>query len=106
MNTAILIKLYSDKRAFVTLAVMCIALFVVYVYLISASIVHVVIRTEIDQDITQISSEISTLETKYIEAQHKLSSDIASLQGYKQTADKIFIDKTADSLVLRTSVNR
>jgi hypothetical protein len=68
MNIAIPTKLYTDKRAFVTLACLGIALFCVYVYLISASIVHVVIRTEIDQDITQISSEISTLETKYIEA--------------------------------------
>jgi hypothetical protein len=76
MYTAIPQNFYTDKRAFVTLASMTIMLFCMYVYLISASIVHVVIRTEIDQDSTMIASEISTLETKYIEAQHKLSSDI------------------------------
>ena len=103
MNTAVQQhKLYNDKRGFVVLAFASILLFVLYIYFISASIVHVVIRTEISQDITMLSSEISSLESSYIEAQHKVSSDIATLQGYQVTPKKVFINRNPDSLVLRT----
>ena len=63
-------------------------------------------RTEIDQEITKISSEISSLESKYISAQHKVSSDIASLQGFQKTNEKVFIDRGTDSLVLSTGALR
>ncbi len=103
MNTATQqFTLYTDKRGFVVLLCISILLFSLYIYFISASIVHVVIRTEISQDITMLSSEISSLESSYIEAQHKVSSDIATLQGYEETPKKVFINRNPDSLVLRT----
>jgi hypothetical protein len=75
-------------------------------YFVSASIVHVVLRTEVGSEIALLSSEISLLEGKYIEVQHKVSSDIASLQGYKKTGSKIFIDRNEGSLVLSNGESR
>ncbi|MFT5850012.1 MAG: hypothetical protein ACI9H6_000841 [Patiriisocius sp.] len=89
-----------EKRICIVLLFACIGLFASYVYFISASIVHVVIRTEVNQEVQKRSSEISLLEGRFIEAQHKVSSDIASLQGYTQTSHKVFIDRTAPTLVL------
>ena len=106
MKTIALQSMYSDKRAFVTLTAVCVALFCLYIYFVSASVVHVVLRTEVGRDVTLLSSEISELEGKYIEGQHKVSADIASLQGYEKIGDKIFIKRTEDSLVLRTDVVR
>lgn len=106
MNTVAQKPMYTEKRAFFVLTCMCIVLFTLYVYFISASVVHVVIRTETNQDISKISSEISALESKYIEAQLKVSSDIASLQGYQKAEKKIFIDRGTDSLVLRTNLDQ
>jgi len=91
-----------EKTIFIGLASSCLVLFALYIYFISASVVHVVMRTEISQEVSKIASEISELEGAYIEAQHRVSSDIASLQGYVQTQEKVFIDRTPASLVLST----
>ncbi|MFM2381631.1 MAG: hypothetical protein RLZZ76_398 [Candidatus Parcubacteria bacterium] len=99
-------SILTEKALCMFLLVSCLSLFALYVYFVSASIVHVVIRTEVGQEVAHISSEISTLESEYIKAQHKVSSDIASLQGYKKSSDKIFIDRGGDSLVLKTAVLR
>jgi hypothetical protein len=106
MNTVQIQGLYTEKRAFMLLSCTVVLLFALYVYFVSASIVHVVLRTEIGSDITLLSSEISELEGKYIEVQHKVSSDIASLQGYQKTKSKIFIDRNEDSLVLSNGGTR
>lgn len=94
-------KLYTDKRAFVVLSTITLALFTLYVYFISASIVHVVLRTEVSQDITHLSSEISSLESKYIAAQYKVSNDVATLQGYQKAPNKVFITRAAENLAFR-----
>ena len=106
MNTAAIQTINIEKTAFAILFSFVVVLFCLYVYFVSASVVHVVIRTEIDQEITKIATQISELEGEYIEAQHKVSSDIASLQGYTQTASKIFIDRTPSSLVLSTQAGQ
>lgn len=106
MNTAITQTIQVEKAVFATLASLCVLLFSLYVYFVSASVVHVVMRTEVSQEITKIASDISELEGRYIEAQHRVSSDIASLQGYTQTQSKVFIDKTPSSLVLTTNIDR
>lgn len=103
MNTAITQTIPLEKTLFVTISSVCLLLFVFYIYFISAAVVHVVMRTEVSQEVTKIASEISELEGEYIEAQHRVSSDIASLQGYTEAAEKIFIDRTPSSLVLSTN---
>lgn len=89
-----------EKQTCMWLLALCMVLFSLYIYFISASIVHVVIRTETNQEIKKVSSEISLLEGRFIAAQHKVSSDIASLQGYTVTSKKVFIDRTEPILVL------
>jgi len=105
MNTELLKNIYSDKRAFMLLSFVAVMLFVLYIYFISASIVHVVMRTEINQDATEIASDISTLESKYIAVQHKVSSEVATLNGYQKAPQKIFIDRAEDTLVLRNALD-
>jgi hypothetical protein len=95
-----------EKKLCISLGALCVLLFATYIYFVSASIVHVVIRTETSQEIKKIGSEISLLEGRFIEAQHKVSADIASLQGYTQTSKKIFIDRSAPSFVLSNNSRR
>ena len=106
MTTALKQSLLTEKALCMLLLCGCLVLFALYVYFVSASIVQVVIRTEISQEVALISSEISQLESSYIKAQHKVSSDIASLQGYRKSSDKIFIERGGDSLVLGTVINQ
>jgi hypothetical protein len=103
MNRVAVQNINIEKTLFMGLSSVCLALFFMYVYFISAAIVHVVMRTEVSQEVSKIASEISELEGRYIEAQHRVSSDIASLQGYTEVDTKIFIDRTPSSLVLSTS---
>lgn len=71
-----------------------------YIYFLSASVVHVVMRKEVDKEIAHLGSTLSELETEFIEAQHSVSEDIASLKGFKHTDHKIFIDRSQTTLVL------
>lgn len=90
----------TEKKICLALVVVLLSLFVSYVYLVSASIVHVVLRTELDQEMQQVQSQISTLESKYIAAQHRVNERIATLDGYTENSNKVFIDRSAPSLVL------
>lgn len=99
-------SIHTEKAIFLILATSCLLVFALYMYFVCASVVHVVMRTEVNQEITKLSSDISELEGKFIAAQHKVSSDIASLQGYQETEEKIFIDRNRDSLVLSTRSQR
>ena len=96
----------TEKRICIALAAILLGLFASYIYLVSASIVHVVIRTELEQEIQKIGSEISLMEGSYIAAQHTVSANIASLQGYTENSNKVFIDRSAPSFVLSSDVNR
>lgn len=102
MTKALPKQLLTDKTIFLSLAFLCLSLVALYMYFVSASVLHVVMRTEMSQENTKIASDISALESKYIAAQHKVSSDIASLQGYQKTTTKVFIDRGKSSLVLNT----
>jgi predicted HAD superfamily hydrolase len=77
------------------------ALIGLYMYFLSASIMHVVMRTEVEQKISAVQSELSSLETELMLAHHRVSSDIASLEGYVEPLKKHFIDRGEQSLVLR-----
>tara|TARA_B100000745_G_scaffold52942_1_gene31471 strand:+ start:271 stop:588 length:318 start_codon:yes stop_codon:yes gene_type:complete len=96
----------TEQKICIALATVLLGMFISYIYLVSASIVHVVIRTELNQEIQQVSSEISLLESEYIAAQHQVSQSIASLQGYTENSRKIFIDRSAPSLVYSGDTNR
>jgi hypothetical protein len=81
----------------------CFGLFILgvlaYMYFLSLSVVHVVMRKEATAEIGKLRSEIARLETSYIEAKHVISAKVATLEGYNQNQDKIFIHKDS-ALVL------
>jgi hypothetical protein len=58
-------------------------------------------RKEAASQIGQLRSEIASLETSYIEAKHQISAKVASIDGFNQTEEKIFISKAEQNLVLR-----
>jgi exopolysaccharide biosynthesis protein len=106
MTKAIPKKILTDKILFLSLVSVCFSLIALYMYFVSASVLHVVMRTEVSQQNTKIASDISALESKYIAAQHRVSSDIASLEGYHKTEKKVFINRGESSLVLNTALGR
>lgn len=95
-------QLQLQKRLAIALFGACLMLFALYVYFLCASVMHVVMRTEIDHNVRERRSHISALEAEFIAAQHAVSKDIAALDGYERVTDKVFVDRSAPSLVLNT----
>jgi hypothetical protein len=87
--------LYSCGILFSTLSML-------YMYFVSASVLHVVIREELKKEGEQLRSEIGNLETNFITEQHKVNEAVVLQHGFKKTGEKIFIDRTPDSFVLLT----
>ncbi len=79
---------------------------VCYVYFLCFSVVHVVMRTETEHSIAAMHSELSELETKLMLAQHKVSEEIATLSGYVEPTNRVFIDRGESSLVLRDRIEQ
>lgn len=94
-------KLHEDESRwfFAALSVLLVS-FIAYGYFVSAAVVHVVVRKDVDRAIADQSSLLSELEAEYIASQHAVSADIASLKGFTHNPKKIFIDTSGDVLVL------
>lgn len=84
----------------ISLFLLLLALVTLYVYLLSATVWHVVMQKEAAKQIHNLHSEIALLEAEYIDRQHHLTNAIAELDGYQPVANKIFIDKSDTNLVL------
>ena len=61
---------------------------------------HVVMRKETDTQISELATAVSELEAQYIDMQHSVSSDIATMRGFVVADKKIFIDRSEGTLVL------
>ncbi len=96
----------KEKTCFFAVVCAFVLSLVLYMYFVSASVYHVVIRKEIDREIASAFSEVSLLEAAYIDAQHAVSESIATMDGFVVSEEKIFIDRTGDSLVLSINNER
>jgi hypothetical protein len=74
---------------------------IAYIYFLSLSVVHVVMRKEVQQELLALRSEIVYLESNYIDAKHQISSSLATLPGFTINEQKIFITSRDSSLVVR-----
>jgi cell division protein FtsL len=90
----------GERRLFFIAASFLLLAFVAYVYFLSESVVYVVMRKQTDQEIATVNSHVSDLESQYIAAQHGISAELASKDGFVETDQKTFIDMARTSLVL------
>lgn len=96
--------LHSNERKLFYIALSFLAtVFLLYVYFICISVVHVVARTATDRDIREISLHINSLEARFIEAKRSVTYDVATEKGFISTGEKIFVTRTPATLVLLTN---
>lgn len=81
-------------------ALLLVTLACLYVYFLSVSVVEVVARKQVDTEITNLYSEISELESTYIERQHAVSEELAMQYGFEKTSKKTFVDSTDSGLAM------
>ncbi len=80
------------------LPALCI-LSVAYVYLLSMSVVHVVVSRESEEKINEIHGEIASLESVFMERQHAISMEVVEQEGYTAAGNKIFLNRDNSSVV-------
>lgn len=73
---------------------------VLYIYFLSLSVTHVVLRQDSVQKLNALKSEIAELDTRYIEAKHKINSELVNLNHLSKKEDKIFISHSSQNLAL------
>ncbi len=74
-----------------------------YMYFLSLSVVHVVMRKDVMQEMSSIRSVIAVLEADYIAAHHVVSARVAQLDGYTSVTEKVFLSSNpTPTLVVRT----
>jgi hypothetical protein len=94
------IQLLPSRKVITTiLGVTLLTCIVLYMYLLTMSVVHVVMRKEATQDLQALESEIAALETDFMLAQHVVSTAIVDNQQYTQTSEKIFVSRSASMAV-------
>lgn len=71
-----------------------------YAYFLCTSVVNVVMRKDVDVQISAVSTTMSELESDYIELQSALSADTATQKGFVVATKRVFIDKSQSTLVL------
>ena len=92
--------IYKEQRyLYLGMAVLLI-LVAVYIYFVSATVMHVVVRKDTMGDVSAVNSDISKLEATYIAAQHAVSADLATQAGFVVSDEKVFLSRSPDRLVL------
>jgi hypothetical protein len=103
MNVAVAIKprtVLQSRKVMMSILMMAIVVGVLlYMYLLTMAVVHVVMRKEATELARTLESEIAALETEFMVAQHVVSSAIVKNQQFTQTSEKIFVKRNQDSLV-------
>ena len=94
---------HREQRLFFGAVSVLFILFVLYVYFISASVVHVIARKEVDREIAHVASAIGDLEFAYITAKHAITPERLAQYGFLSApSQKIYIEKAPTNLVLLT----
>ncbi len=100
----------TTKKVFLTpqilaglLGLCLVLLLVAYMYFLSASVVQVVLRKELQEKSRSLETDIAMLESTYLERQHTVSERIASVSNLSETSEKIFVTRAKATTV---SANR
>jgi hypothetical protein len=70
-----------------------------YIYFVSASVVHVVVRKEIHQEIARTETRISELESQYIQAKDAIVESVALERGFQKNEAQIFVTRKPTTVV-------
>ncbi len=91
---------HTERKLFYASLSLVLVLFCAYVSFVSASVAHVVVRKEINQEITETQTKVSELESAFIIAKYEVLEEEATKRGFHKNEDKIFIEKKSTGLVL------
>lgn len=85
----------KERMIFVGLIFLIMVFSALYIYFVSTSVVHILIRKEVESDIARQNSEIGELESSYIKRQTLISREYAHSLGYQQVTEKRFVARNS-----------
>ena len=82
-----------ERRVFWIFIGTIILLLGLYSYFVSKSIVNVIIREEIEQDLARVNSHISSLEYDYLKKKNHINLKLAYELGFEDVRSKEFVTR-------------
>ena len=81
------------KRIFWILVVSIASLIILYGYFVSYSIINVVLREEVEQELTRVTTRISDLEFQYLSKKSSINLALAHSLGFQNISQKQFVSR-------------
>lgn len=75
-------------------------LLVFYMYCISSSVIEIVTKRELMREVALVQTDITQLESSFIDAQHRVSEEIAVQHGFIAQREKLFLSSSDSTLVV------
>lgn len=93
----------TERRFFFAALSLFFILFGLYIYFVSASVVQVIARKEVDREIAHMNSHVGALESTYITAKQAISENTIGQYGFVfAPVQKIYVQKAPVNLVFVT----
>ncbi|MES2436835.1 MAG: hypothetical protein V4519_02390 [Patescibacteria group bacterium] len=92
----------STKVLFFVLASCLVTVFAVYAFMVNKTIMNVVAREDLEQEIANLSSTIGELEFKYMSVKSKVTLDLAYEKGFQDAVPSQFVSRTGPALSYNT----
>ncbi|MCH8889453.1 hypothetical protein IID26_03500 [Patescibacteria group bacterium] len=81
------------KRIFWILIISIASLLIFYGYFVSHSIINVVLREEVEQELTRVTTRISDLEFQYLSKKDSINLAFAHSLGFQNVSQKQFVSR-------------
>ncbi len=81
------------KIVFFSLAALLLTFFLLYAYLVNKTVMNVVARENAENDISELSTTIGTLESQYMTLKNSVTLDLAYSRGFKDATPSQFISR-------------
>lgn len=86
---------YDNRvRFFWIMVVVSILSLSIYVYAVNATARNIVVRRDLEKQITSVSSSLNSLEFAYIELRNNITIELAYLYGFKEVRNPLYISRT------------
>jgi hypothetical protein len=96
--------LYGTKsRLLGGAGIICVISFACYTYFLAASVLNVVVRKQIDTDISTIHTTLDELEARYIVATTRINEETAKERGFIEREEKTYLTAKSNTVVLSTN---
>lgn len=85
--------IYNDKKVFLILIISVVFSWCAYLLLINHTVLNVVHREKMANEIGVLQARLSEMESSYISQKNSINLDFAYSQGYKEVNDTQFIER-------------